>query len=127
MLPKFLNLVVAIGLLLVVELNDVGTGSAPLVQLLLPVRLHRSWDYNQGLLYEFLGEEPLEISRNLHSFTQSHVITENTAFLFPPQVIKPLDSLLLVIKQLIVLLNTQIEVAGQVHAFGLGIQSEVDI
>jgi hypothetical protein len=91
-------LLVATVFFLVIELHD-ASALAPLAQFFLPVGFHGCWDYNKHLFDHFCIEEPLEIGSYLHCLSQTHVVAQNSTLAGVPQLIKPLDTKLLVIEK----------------------------
>jgi hypothetical protein len=65
--PQDFHLVISVGLLFVVELND-GCALAPLGEFLLPVGLHGSWHNNEHFFNHFGIKETFEIGRDLNRF-----------------------------------------------------------
>jgi hypothetical protein len=98
LLSQLPHLAVPIVLLDVVKLHDWGA-RAPLAKLFSPVSFHGRWDHDKYFRNELVVKKAFEISGHLDSLAQAHVVTEHSTLLIAPEVVEPLHTEFLVIKQ----------------------------
>ena len=116
------HLIISNVFFLIVELENVITARTPFVEFLFPISFHRCRYNNQNLLDHLGGKQPTEITSNLDGLSKAHVVTKYTTFFCVPKVVQPFDTLLLMIKEIIIDLGWQAEVSCQVVLFVFGVE-----
>ena len=102
-----------IGFLFVVKLHDVFDLGTPLAEFGLPVHLHGGGDDDENFGDVLAIEQAFAESSDLDSLSKSHVISQHSSLFTLVEVIKPFDSLLLMLEKTLVDFSGQAKVVLQ--------------
>jgi hypothetical protein len=96
------NLLLSVGSLFIFERYDVRCCWAPLAQLSLPITFHGGRHNHDCLLDLIRLKQSVEVGTDLNSFSETHIISEDTSFRVTEEGVEPLDALFLVLEKVLI-------------------------